>query len=328
MPVVRLLSARDVRAALPMPAAIAAVRRAFAELQRGRAVLPPRTHLDLPDQQGVALFMPSLLPETGSLGFKAITLFDRNPAIGLPRIQAVVVVFDAPTGQPRALLDGTTLTALRTGAGSAVATDLLARPDACQAAVFGAGPQGRTQLEAVCCVRPIRRAWVVDPDRATAHRFAEEMSSGLGLPVEVASSGAEALREAEIVCTATVSARPVFDDADLRPGTHVNAIGSYKPHVQEVPSATVARAKVVVDHLESALAETGDLLAPISQGVFSAESIHAELGELVLGTRPGRQNAEEITLYKSVGVAVMDLAAAAAALERAEELGLGASFEL
>ena len=328
MAAIRLLSAEDVRAALPMREAIAAVRRAFADLQRGEAVMPLRSHLDIAAHQGVALFMPAFLPATGSLGIKAITLFDRNPAMGLPRIQALMLVFDAATGTPKAVMDAAVLTAIRTGAGSGLATDLLAPSDAASAAVFGAGVQGRTQLEAVCCVRPVRRAYVVDPDRAAAERFAQEMGARLGLGIEVAATPAEALQHADIVCTATVSSTPVFDDADLRPGTHINAIGSYKPHVQEIPSATVARARVVLDHRESALAETGDLLIPIAQGLFSAERIHGELGELILGRKPGRQSAEDITLYKAVGIAVLDLAAAAAALDRAADLGLGTEVAL
>ena len=155
-----------------------------------------------------------------------------------------------------------------------------------------------------------------------------EMSARIGAPVCVAADPAEALREADIICAATVATTPVFDDADVRPGAHVNAIGSYKPHVQEIPSATVARARVVVDHLASALAETGDLLIPIGEGVFSADRIHAELGEVLLGAKAGRSNPEEITLYKSVGVGVMDLAAAAVTLDRAERLGLGVEARL
>ncbi|MCX6358347.1 MAG: ornithine cyclodeaminase family protein [Armatimonadetes bacterium] len=323
MPKIRILSAEDVRAALPMAEAIGAAREAFAQMQRGEATVPPRAHIDVADHRGVALFMPSLLPRTGRMGVKAITLFDGNPAIGMPRIQAVMLVLDAENGAPLAVMDAGTLTALRTGAGSGVATDLLARPDADSVAILGAGNQARTQLEAVCCVRPVRRVWVVDPARPAAEGFAEEMSTRLGVPVRVAADASEALRDASIVCAATVAVTPVFADADLQPGAHVNAIGSYKPRVQEIPSATMARARVVVDHLASALDETGDLLIPIGEGVFSADRVHAEIGEVLLGTKPGRATHDEITVYKSVGVAVMDLAAAALALDRAERMGLG-----
>ena len=328
MPTIRILSAEDVRTALPMADAIAAVREAFVQVQRGEARLPPRAHVDVPEHRGVALFMPSLLPRTGRMGVKAITLYDGNPAIGLPRIQAVMLVLDAQTGAPLAVMDAGMLTALRTGAGSGVATDVLARPDADTVAVFGAGRQARTQLDAVCCVRPVRRVWVMDPDSAAAESFAAEMAETIRAPIHVAADPSEALREADIVCTATVAATPVFDDADLRPGAHVNAIGSYKPHVRELPSATIVRARVVVDHLESALAETGDLLIPIGEGVYSADRNHAELGEVLLGAKPGRTTSGEVTVYKSVGVAAMDLAAAAVVLDRAERLGLGTEARL
>lgn len=328
MSVIRILSADDVRTALPMAEAVAAMREAFARLALGEVILPARTHLDVPEHHGVALVMPSVLPAVARIGVKVITLFDGNPDRGLPRIQSVVLVLDAETGTPLAVVDGGALTAIRTGAGSGLATDLMARPDASTAAIFGAGPQGRTQLEGVCAVRPIRRAWVYDPSTSAAQRFAAEMTEVLGVPVEVAPSASSALADADIVCTATVAREPVFADADLRPGTHINAIGSYKPHVQEIPSATVARARVVVDHRESALAETGDLLIPIGQGVFTADGIAADIGEVVLGRQPGRTSAEEITFYKAVGVAVQDVTAASVALDRAEQLGLGATAQL
>jgi len=328
MPTIRILTAEDVREALPMDVAIEAMRRAFAELSSGSACVPPRGHMDFASHDGVALIMSASSPGTGRIGLKAITLFGGNPAQGLPRIHAVVLLLDAATGVPLALLDGASLTAIRTGAGSGVATDLLARSDAKTVAILGAGVQGRTQLEAVCAVRRIEQARVYDPASETAARFAREMTERLGVPVETAQSASQALAEADIVCAATVSETPAFADADLRPGTHVNAIGSYKPHVQEVPSATVARARVVVDHRDSALAETGDLLIPISEGLFDAARIHAEIGEIILGRAPGRGSDDEITLYKAVGVAVQDLAAASRAFDRARSLGIGTAATL
>lgn len=322
------LSADEVRRALPMRAAIHAVRRAMAQLSAGECTVPQRTHLDVPDHAGVALIMPSCIPAEGRMAVKVITLYDGNPPKGLPRIQALVLLFDAATGVPLAMMDGGTLTAIRTGAGSGVATDLLARSDARCAAVFGAGAQARTQLEAVACVRPIATARVYDPDPTLAERFAEDMSERLGIIVEPAPDPASAMHGADVVCTATVSRTPVFDDADVQPGMHINAIGSYKPDVQELPGATVARARVVVDYREGALAETGDLLAPIAEGRFGPDHVSAELGEIVLGRKAGRVSDDEITLYKSVGVAAQDLAAASEAFRRASELGLGTEVRL
>ncbi len=323
MPELTFLSAADVRQALPMSEAIAAMRDAFAQLASGQVVMPPRAHVDIPKHDGVALFMPSYSPAAGQFGVKVVNLFAGNPQLGLPRIQAFVTVFDGTTGTPRAILDGTTLTALRTGATSGLATDLLARPDAKNAVIFGAGVQARTQLEAVCAVRSIERAWVVDPSGEASAAFAREMSEQLDMEITAEPSSSVALAEADVVCAATTSKTPVFDDADLPPGVHVNAVGSYQPAVQEIPAETVIRSKLVVDHRDSALEETGDLIIPIDDGRFHPDQIHAELGEIVLGNRPGRTSPDKTTFFKSVGVAIQDLIAAGRALELAESQGLG-----
>jgi len=246
----------------------------------------------------------------------------------LPLIHALVVVVDAATGRPAAVMDGTYLTALRTGAVSGAATDLLSREDAQVAAVFGAGAQGRTQLEAVCAVRSIREAWVYDVVSEQAADYASEMSQRLSLPVRVADAPVEAVRQADVICTATTSSAPVFEDAYVRPGTHINAVGAYTPEMQEIPVETVQRAKVVIDHRAASLAEAGDLLIPLEQGLITEDHIYAELGQIAAGRKPGRASAEEITLFKSVGVAVQDVAAAGAVLEAARRQNLGIEVAL
>jgi ornithine cyclodeaminase/alanine dehydrogenase-like protein (mu-crystallin family) len=325
---IRVLSREEVRQALPMVHAITVMKSAFAQLSSGQADAPLRLSVHIPPHNGIAFFMPAYLSGDDRLAVKIVSVFNDNPARGLPLIHALVVVLDATTGEPAAVMDGTYLTALRTGAASGAATDLLARPDAEIAAIFGAGVQGRTQLEAVCTVRPIRQAWVYDPQRERAEEFAVEMSARLMLPVWVADSPEQATRPAHIICTATTSSTPVFADADVRPGTHINAIGAYTPQMQEVPAETVARARVVIDHHQASLAEAGDLLIPLRQGLITEAHIHAELGEIVDGTRPGRASPEEITLFKSVGVAVQDAAAAGAVLEAARQAGLGTEVTL
>lgn len=321
-----ILSGADVRRAVTMAEAIGAVREAYVQLSGGQAVVPLRTPVDVAKRKGVTLFMPAYLAASDALGAKVVSVFPENPARGLPLIHALVLVIGAETGQPRAVMDGTYLTALRTGAASGVATDLLARPDARVVAIFGAGAQARTQLEAVCTVRSIEQVWVYDADAEVAVAYVEEMKArGRPIPtsISVARSPSQAVHEADVVCTATTSSRPVFDDADLKPGVHINGIGSYTPEMQEVPAATVARAKIVVDSRSASLAEAGDLILPIEKGLISEESIHAEIGEVAAGKSPGRQTNDEVTFFKSVGVAVQDVAVAALILRRAIELNLG-----
>jgi len=324
----RILSADDVRRALPMDQAVEAMKHAFAQLSGGRAEVPIRLPIDVKAHNGVTLFMPAYLADDDQMAIKIVSVYSDNPAQGLPLIHALVVVIDASTGIPRAAMDGTYLTALRTGAVSGAATDLLARPEIRTAAIFGAGAQGRTQLEAVCAVRPIEQAWVFDPDLERSLAYASEMGARLSLRVNVAASPAEAVQNADVVCTATTSAAPVFDDANLQPGVHINAVGAYTPHMQEIPVETVVRAKVVVDHLESSMAEAGDLIIPIQQGRFNQDRIYAELGDIAAGRKPGRETANEITLFKSVGVAVQDVAAAGRVLATADRLDLGVNVSL
>jgi alanine dehydrogenase len=320
---IRFLTGSDVRRALPMRDAVEAMKAAFRELSAGRVVVPMRTHVNLPEHQGGVLMMPAYSPDTKRFGLKVITLFENNPGLNLPFIQGMVMVFDTVTGRPLAIMEGTTLTAIRSGAASGAATDLLARGDACKAAIFGAGIQGRTQLEAVCAVRPIREASICDVDHDRASAFAREASLQLGIPVTVAKSSAQALAGADVICTATTSATPVFDDSEVATGTHINAIGSYKPHIREIPPETVVRAHVVVDQTDAAWEEAGDLIMPMQAGLIGLDHIRAELGEIIAGTKPGRPNPDAVTFFKSVGNAIQDLAAASLALANAERLGIG-----
>lgn len=318
---IRLLTAADVRAALPMPAAIAAMRRAFGQLSAGEAEMPLRARVQTPD--GVTLVMPAYLRQSQELAVKIVSVFGGNPARGLPAVPATVLVMDPATGLPRALIEGAALTAIRTGAGGGLAAELLARPDAHRVAVFGAGPQAHTQLQGVLAVRPVTEVFVISRRHATAERFAAEIAAWApALRVHTGVAAAEAVRAADLVITATASATPVFDGHALRPGTHVTAVGAYTPAMQEVDAVTIARADwIVVDSREAALAEAGDLIIPNAR-------IDAELGEIVNGRQPGRPSAEAITLFKSVGVAAQDAAAAGEVLSAAEALGLGTVVSL
>ncbi len=325
--VLRFFSAGDVARAVSMADAIARVREAFVDLSAGRARVPPRTRIDVADRDGTVLYMPSHLPIRGVLAVKVVSTFQRNPAAGLPLIHALVVVNDAATGRPVAVMDGERLTALRTAAAGGLATELLAVPAASVCAVFGAGVQGRALLEAVCAVRPIRRSLVFDPDGARAAVFCREMRERLRIDVAPAESPA-ALREADVICTATTSAEPVFAHANVKPGAHINAIGAYKPTDREIPEDTVTAARRVADQREACLAEAGDIVIPLRKGLLPPDPIDAEIGEIAAGDKPGRRDAREITLFKSVGTAVQDAALAALVLERAGHLGLGVPLGL
>lgn len=324
-----ILNASDVRRALPMPLAIDAMKEAFAALSGGRAIVPQRTHLPIVPHSGTTLIMPGFIdaaePAQQALAVKVVSVFDRNPARGLARIQAAVLVIDPATGQPIALLEGATLTALRTAAASGAATDLLARRDSRVLAIIGAGVQARTHLAAVCAVRPIEEVRIYSRDPGRVAAMIDELSRGATIAVRlVAAPSAHAvLRGADIVCTTTTSKTPVIDDADVAPGTHINAVGSYTPDAREIPGESVARALVFVDSRSAASEEAGDLIQPLLAGLIGQDHVRAELGEVVLGCALGRTDDSQITLFKSVGLAVQDAAAATRAVANARRLNLG-----
>jgi ornithine cyclodeaminase/alanine dehydrogenase-like protein (mu-crystallin family) len=304
-------TAEDIRRALPMREAIEAMRAAFIAFSEGRAHIPQRLSISIPEQEGITLVMPGYVPPD-ALGLKVVSVFPRNPARGLPTLSALVVMLDPETGAPAALLDGAFLTAWRTGAASGLATDLLARPDAESLALIGAGAQARTQLLAVAAVRSLRRVRVYSRTPARAQALIEEMQGQEGIPqdIAVAPTPEAAVAEADIVCTATNSSVPVFDGQALRPGTHINAIGSFTLEMRELDEETFRRAaRVVVDSRAAALAEAGEVVWAIRQGILREADL-VELGEIAAGRRSGRERPEEITLFKSVGLAVQDLVAA------------------
>jgi alanine dehydrogenase len=325
---IRVLSTDVVRQSLDMRKAIEAIKGAFIQLSKGDVVMPVRASVEVEKHNGVTLFMPAYLSTDDEMAVKIVSVFNDNPTKELPLIHALVVVIDPTTGVPRAVMDGSYLTAFRTGAASGAATDLLARKEASSVGIFGAGVQGRTQLEAVCAARDIREAWIFDIGLDKARRFASEMGKTLSLEIHVAEDAKEACQNSDIICTATTSSSPVFHDTDVKSGTHINAVGAYTPEMREIPTETVKRSKVVIDQQEASMAEAGDLLIPMKEGVFGREDVFAELGEIAAGIKPGRESREEITLFKSVGVAVQDVAAASLVLEVAEDQNLGVEFDL
>ena len=324
-----ILNASEVRKALPMTAAIEAMKSAYAALSSGKAEVPLRIQLPVPPQEGVSLIMPAFVSAGDeALAIKIVSVFPKNRAMGLPMINAAVLVLNPKTGIPQAILEGGALTAIRTGAASGAATDILARPDSKTAAIFGAGVQGRTQLEAVCSARSIETAWIFDVDSAQAAAFIAEIAGQGAIPddLRVALTPEDALAEADIICAATTATSPVFPDQAIKPGAHINGVGSYTLEMIEIPPETAGRATVFVDSRQTALEEAGELAAAISQGLLLPGDL-TELGNVVNGKIPGRENAEQITFFKSVGVAVQDALAAQLALENAREMGLGQEVE-
>ena len=322
-----VLSAKDVSKCLDMKTAISAMENAFRQVSAKEAQVPLRSDIPVDEFNGVVLFMPAYLPENRQIALKTVAIYKNNFAKGLPMIHALVQIFAADTGKPLALMDGEVLTSLRTGAASGFATKLLANPAAETVVLFGAGVQGKTQLEAVCCVRDIKRAYIFDVSEARAQSFAKEMSQKLSIDIIPTTSAAN-LAQADIICTATPSAKPLFEHSSLKKGVHINGIGSFRPDMCEIPPETVAKAKVFVDQREACRAEAGDLIQPLNARIIDEKHISNEIGEVALGQKEGRLEEDDITFFKSVGVAVQDLAVATLILQRAKELGLGTTIEI
>jgi alanine dehydrogenase len=322
----RLLTRSDVEQLLPMADAMALVREAFRALSAGQASAPLRSALRPPGHDGVTLVMPGHVGPTDALAVKVVSVRNENPGRGLPRINALVVLVDAATGIPAAVMDGRHLTAFRTGAASGVATDVLAHPDAAVLAMIGAGAQAPAQILAVTAVRPIRRVLVYARHAHAVRALIAQMEQRCepALEFAAAESAEAAVREADVVCTATTSRTPVFDGAELRPGVHLNGVGSYRPDMCELDVTTLQRAdRIVVDQRAAARDEAGELIQAIADKAIPESAIDAELGEVIAGMKPGRERAEQITLFKSVGNAVQDAAVAQAIVARAERDGVG-----
>lgn len=309
-------TADDIRKALPMPAAIEVMRAAFRALHAGAVTMPVRLGMNTPN--GLCLFMPAHI-QGGGLGQKVVTVFPGNPANGLPTIHAIILLLDPANGQPKALLEGTYLTALRTGAVTGLATDLLANPQARVLTIFGAGGQAAHQIEAVCAVRPIEEVRIISRSHSAA-RLAGQLAKSdparryIAHTTDDASASEAAVREAEVIVCCTTSRQPLFDGAWVRAGTHVNAVGAYMPLMREVDATLLNRAMVTVDDRAAALHEAGDLLIPIADGTWSADQIVADLSQLTAEAVRLPYDPQRITFFKSDGLAVEDIAAAQAVM--------------
>lgn len=309
-----------------MKESIDVMRHAFAELVHNRAHVPLRTITDFENPALKIFYKPCYLTQINTAGIKLLT--QTNGGIKNPTIQGLNILVDMETGCFLAIIDGTYLTALRTGATSGLATKFLARKDAKVAAIFGAGAQGRTQLEAVCAAREIERAYIFDTNKKAVEKYIADMKSCLDGTIVLPGENLQQLKEVDIICTATGASAPLFSLSDIKPGVHINAIGSYKPHMQEIAPEIMKEAKVYVDQKSACLAEAGDFIKPIKEGLFHEKNIVAELGELVAEQKNGRESEQEITVFKSVGIAVQDLAAAYAVYQNAVAQNVGVMVEI
>jgi len=325
-----LLSRKDVQEVLTMEDCLTAVETAFRELARGQAVMPQRSVIKLADHKGIFLSMPAYIGgDLNALGLNVVTVYPDNPAQhDLPTTLGTLMLCDPATGQVVAIMDAGYLTAVRTGAASGVATKYLARQDAEVCTVFGAGVQARKQLEAMQLVRPLAKVYVLDLVEEARDRFAAELGGELGIDIEPTANAEEAVRAADLIVTASSSHEPVFAGEWLKAGTHINNIGSHSPDARELDTATVKRAKFVADLKEANLAEAGDILIPIAEGAVGEDHIHASLGEIVIGQKPGRQDDEEITVFKSCGLAIQDVGTAHSVYQVAKAQGIGTEVEL
>lgn len=331
----RILTRADVQQAISMREAIQVMKDAFAQLSNNETNVPLRLHIPLEQHNGIGLFMPAYLLKSQALAIKIVGVHYDNPKRGLPLIHAVVVALDAETGRTLALIEGSSLTGIRTAAGAGAATDFLARQDARIGVVFGAGVQGRTAIQAISAARNLDTIYLFGRTRAKAETVANDTRGINGVPTDVRvmentpEQVMDAVRQADIIYCATTSPTPLFDGSDVKPGTHVNAVGTFTHDKREVDTEFIRRCnKIVVDAYSGALAEAGDLLIPMEEGVISESAIYGELGEISSGKKAGRAAEGEITFFKSVGNAVQDAAIAQAILQRAEKLNLGMNVEL
>lgn len=303
---IKLLSTADIKRLISMEEAITAVEQAFASYSDGTSHVPQRYVSGIPGIGMDLFFKPAYNEKLGKIAVKILTQKKVGSKKGIPSILGVVLLIDTETGAILSMIDGTYLTALRTGAASGIATRLLAKKNAETVAIFGCGAQGKTQLEAICSVRPIKHALLYDLNADSARKLKVSVEEELNISVDV-EHHVQKLQQADIICTATNSDLPLFSRDDISDGVHINAIGSYKPNMQEIDPQIVKASLLFADSREAVLKESGDLIKPINDGVFSNDIIKAEIGDLINNKVTGRQTDSEISIFKSVGLGVQDL---------------------
>jgi ornithine cyclodeaminase len=321
-----VLNQSDVERMLTMPKCIELMTETLSALARGEATLPLRTVFAIPD--GAFAVMPAALANPSCVGAKLITVLPKNHGTKYDSHQGAVLLFDTGNGSLLSVMDASSITQIRTAAASGVATNALAKMSATSLGILGAGVQGHSHLDAMMAVRPLKTVKVWSRNAASAEKLAQHAREKYGVDAKAVSTAKEASANTDIVCACTSSTEPVLLGEWLSPGAHVNAVGASQPHAREIDSATVVRSRLYVDRRESALKEPGDIVTPIKNGEITPEHIVGEVGEVLIGKAPGRRGDDEITLFKSLGIAIEDLASAHFLYAEAKRQGAGVEVEL
>ncbi|MGI5837560.1 MAG: ornithine cyclodeaminase family protein [Chloroflexota bacterium] len=325
---VLMLSRNDIKGLITMPEAIDTLKQAFGEFSKGAAAMPVRSVILAPQHEGWFGIMPAYLYSCEAMGLKSVTVYKKNAGTGLPAVLGVILLLDPTTGAPLSVMEAGYLTGVRTAAASGVATDILARQDANELALIGAGVQCRHHLVAMTSIRPLQKVRVFDVTRDKAELFRQDMQPTTSAIIEVVGSPEDAIRGADLVVTTSTSRTPVVEYPWLKPGAHINGVGSHSPDTREIAGEVIAKARVVVDSREAALTEAGDLMIPVAEGLVKPEQVSDEIGEVLNGAKPGRTSPDQITVYKSVGIAIEDMAVAKLVYDKAISANVGTKVDL
>jgi alanine dehydrogenase len=322
------LSEKQVQSLIDIDELIDALEQAHIQYSTGNAVMPVRLVVPLPQIDGRITSMPGYLNHDEALGMKVVTYFQKNPKHNLPAILATIMLFSAATGKMIAAMDGVYITAIRTACASAMATKVLAKPKTPVLGILGAGVQARAHIQALTRVRELEKIKLYSPSGTSADALKKELATQLDVAVEVAESPEATVRDADLVVPVTPAKEPVLKREWLKSGVHINAVGSHRPDLREIDGATLAGAKLLVDSREAIMTECGDILLAMQEGSLDKQSILSEIGEVLAGLKPGRETTDELTLYKSVGIAIQDVAAANLVYRKAMARGVGTNVEI
>lgn len=323
-----VLSEKDVRRLIDIEELIGALEKAHVQFSTGKAVMPVRQVVPLPEIKGRITTMPAYLSEDRALGMKVVTFFQENPSKSLPAILGTIHLYNVETGKLAAIMDGTYITAIRTACASALATKILANSETPVLGVLGAGVQAAAHIRALDRVREIEIVKVFSPSEKSGQNLKRELESQVKSKIEPVGTAEAAVRGSDLIVAATTAKEPILNSAWLKSGAHINAVGSHRPDLREIDGATMKGAKLFVDSRAAIMAECGDVLLAIQEGAIAASAASVEIGQVLAGEKIGRSNPEEITLYKSVGIAIQDVAAAQLVYRKAVRYDIGAQVDM